>query len=196
MDYSKFILPIKGALDGTGVLVGDLFITAGHVVMAFSSPSVNIDGETHYLSSKNRIYINNNSSKRSDGYDLAVYKLENVESPLVFSDDTPDMNANLINLSYEHVSEANPNYSGGFLESPSIEKWVLEINHGHAIRSIDNYFECLMDNELCEGRSGSPLIVGNKVFGILCGDKDNKKSSKKVLFLSSKSIANLIKDLL
>jgi hypothetical protein len=42
------------------------------------------------------------------------------------------------------------------------------------------------------GRSGSPLLYGKKVVGILYGDKDGKNSSDKVLFLSSNAIISLI----
>ena len=51
-----------------------------------------------------------------------------------------------------------------------------------------------MDEDLCRGRSGSPLLDGNKVVGILYGDKDSKDSSKTVLFLSSKAILEILKE--
>ena len=62
MEYSKYIFPIKGALDGTGTLVGNLFITAGHVVVGSKSPSVNIGDDSYNLTAENKIYLNSQLS--------------------------------------------------------------------------------------------------------------------------------------
>ena len=83
MEYNKYIFPIKGALDGTGTLVGNLFITAGHVVFGSQSPSFNIGDDSYYLTAENKIYLDDNKSRSSEGYDLAVYKLDGIESPIL-----------------------------------------------------------------------------------------------------------------
>ena len=198
MEYSKYIFPIKGALDGTGTLVGNLFITAGHVVVGSKSPSVNIGDDSYNLTAENKIYLDDNKSRSSEGYDLAVYKLDGIESPILLSEDIPDKSIELLNISYKHTSVENPEYTGSVFDLPRIEKWIPETNHGHVIEYYDNYFECMMDEELCRGRSGSPILDGNKVVGILYGDKDgkdsSKDSSKTVLFLSSKAILTILKE--
>ena len=194
MEYNNYIFPIKGALDGTGSLVGNLFITAGHVVASFVSPSINIGEESIFLTEEKRIFFDENISRSSEGYDLAVYKLDGIESPILLSEDTPDKNVELLNISYKHTSVENPEYTGSVFDLPRIEKWIPETKHGHVIEYYDNYFECIMDEDLCRGRSGSPLLDGNKVVGILYGDKDSKDSSKTVLFLSSKAILEILKE--
>ena len=194
MEYSNYIFPIKGALDGTGTLVGNLFITAGHVVIGSPSPSVYIGNESFFLTEENRIFLDDNPSRSSEGFDLAVYKLEGLDSPLLLSGEIPDKHTDLLNISYKHTSVENPEYTGSVFDLPNIEKWIPEIRHGQVIEYYDNYFECMMDEELCRGRSGSPILNGNKVVGVLYGDKDSKNSSKTVLFLSSKAIMDILKE--
>ena len=92
MNYDSYILPINGVLEGTGVLVGDLLITAGHVVVGGANPFVVISGESYHLTSDNTIYVDDNPSKSSDGYDLAVYRLKGVESPLILDENMPNKN--------------------------------------------------------------------------------------------------------
>ena len=71
---------------------------------------------------------------------------------------------------------------------------IDKIMAGKVIEIHDYYFECLMNGTLREGRSGSPLMNGNKVVGILIGDTGGKEVSNTVLYLSSKAIYNLLKE--
>lgn len=187
MDYSDFILPINGALEGTGVLVGNIFITAGHVVTGYETPFVIFSGNTYNLTSENKIYIDDNTSKSWEGFDLAMYRMDGIESPLVLAQDLPDNNTELISMSRHTVVNRTSEGIFGIHEDR-----ILENIPGKIICHYGNYFECLIDGELCKGRSGSPLLDGNNVIGILYGDKDGKNSSDKVLFLSSKAILSLI----
>lgn len=187
MDYSKYILPINGALEGTGVLVGNMLITAGHVVKGYATPNVMYLGTPYNLTSENKIFIDDNDSKSWNGFDLALYRIDGVESPLVLAPDFPDSNTELTSMSYQTVVSRTSEGIFGIHEER-----ILENLTGKIIGHYGNYFECLIDGELCKGRSGSPLLDGKNVMGVLYGDKDGKDSSDKVLFLSSKAILSLI----
>lgn len=194
MDYRKYILPIIiNDCDGTCVLVGNMLVTAGHVVAGYENASVYIFGKEYKLDMRNVRFIDANPTNRSDRYDLAVFMLDDVESPLVFADELPTEDVELVSYSYNHIVSKVPGTSVGVFGSLRKESRVLEHLTGKVLAYYDNFFECEMDGELCEGRSGSPLLDGNKVVGILSGDKDGKGSSRTVLYLSSKAIVELLK---
>lgn len=186
-DYGQYVIPINGAREGTGVLVGNLFITAGHVVAGFTKPSVFIFNNTYSLTSENRIFVDDNQSNNSLGFDVAIFRLQGVESSLKLAEDLPKNESELISLSRHNITRASESIFGIQEES------VLECITGKVIEFYDNYYECCMGSELGEGRSGSPLLEDNKVIGILCGDKEGKDHSKTILFLSSKAIVGLLK---
>ena len=188
VDYDKFILPLNGSLEGTGVLVGNLFITAGHVVVGSAEPFIVISGVSYYLTANNRIFIDDNPSKSCEGFDLAIYRLDCTESPLVLANDVPKKATNLVSLSRHIVVTRTSSGIFGLHQDR-----VLERINGKVTGYFENYFECKMEGELCKGRSGSPLLIGNKVVGILYGDKAGKDSSNTVLYLSSKAIVELLK---
>ena len=190
MDYSKYIFPINGAFEGTGVLVGSLFITAGHVVKGFNRPYVFISSKKYYLSQENNLFLDDNTCKSSMCYDLAVFRLDGVISPLLLADYIPNKCDELVSLSHHTTCERK---EGVGVFQNTIES-QLEIMAGKVIEIHDYYFECLMNGTLREGRSGSPLMNGNKVVGILIGDTDGKEVSNTVLYLSSKAIYNLLKE--
>lgn len=98
-EYEKYILPINGDREGSGVLVGKLFITAGHVVVGCTDPSVYVFNERFSLTKENEIFACDNPSNNSTGFDLAIYRLEGVESPLELAEDFPNKDAELISLS-------------------------------------------------------------------------------------------------
>ena len=193
MDYRKYIFPINRALEGTGVLVGNLFITAGHVVEGSIEPSVSVDGENYRLTEQNRIVIETNPSKLSNGYDVAIYKLDGIESPLMLSDNIPNVTDDVVSYSYKTNITQNTEHGVGIFGSIKHEERLLERVTGKVIEYYDNFFECKMDEKLSQGRSGSPLFVNNKIVGILYGDKDGKINSSTVLYLSSNAILKLIK---
>ena len=187
-DFEQYIIPINGAREGTGVLVGNLFIIAGHVVAGFSNPSVFIFNNTYSLTSENRIFASDNPTNSTTGFDLALYRLEGVNSPLELAADLPEKDTELISLSRHTIITRTSESIFGIQEDR-----IIECLTGKVIEYYGNYFECHMDSELSVGRSGSPLLEDNKVVGILCGDKDNKARSNTVLFLSSKAIVGLLK---
>lgn len=194
MDYRKYILPvIINGCDGTCVLIGNMLVTAGHIVASYENASVYISGKEYKQDMRNVRFIDANLTNRSDRYDLAVFILDDVESPLVFADELPTENVELVSYSYNHIVSKVPGTGVGVFGSLSKESRELERLTGKVRSFYDNYFECELDGELCEGRSGSPLLDGYKVVGILSGDKDGKSSSRTVLYLSSKAIVEILK---
>lgn len=73
--------------EGCGVMVGDMFITAGHVIYKCESPRIRWNGKNIPL--RNPIVFHNDEDD-SEGYDIAVYFIPNANSPLVLSDIVPE----------------------------------------------------------------------------------------------------------
>ena len=73
--------------EGCGVMVGDMFITAGHVISKCENPRIRWNGKRIALI--NPIVFHNDEND-SDGYDIAVYSVPNANSPLVLSDVVPE----------------------------------------------------------------------------------------------------------
>lgn len=187
VDYDKYILPLNGSLEGTGVVVGNLFITAGHVVVGSAAPFIVISGASYNLTANNRLFIDDNPSNSSEEFDLAIYRLNGIESPLALSDMKPNKDAELVSFSRRTIVTRTSEGIFGVTEDRILDRIV-----GHIIDYYDNYFECRMDGKLCKGRSGSPLLERNKVVGILYGNKEGYESSDTVLYLSSKAIVELL----
>ena len=192
MDYSKYIFPLDSTTDGSGVLVGNLFITAGHVIEMSIKPAVMIDGKSYPLDKEDALVFSTNPDKRSDGYDVAIYRLPNVNSPLVLAERSPSESEELLSCSFKHTISGSPGLSSNIFSSGIKEDWIFEKRLGKVILHFGNYFECQFEEPLSRGSSGSPILAGKEIFGILYGDKEGKNSSRTVLFLSSTVILHLL----
>ena len=73
--------------EGCGVMVGDMFITAGHVISKSENPSIKWNGKNIPLI--NPIVFHNDEND-SDSYDIAVYNIPDAKSLLVLSDVVPE----------------------------------------------------------------------------------------------------------
>lgn len=196
MELEKYIYPIKSSdTYGNGVLVGNYFITAAHVIEEAQKAYVTIEGKRYELTNESAFVFKTDNENRYDGYDIAIFKFDDIEpSPLVLSDIMPSENIELTSICYNHTSIGAISKSN-FSLSKNVEKWVLVRDVGRIIAQYGNYIECQLNGELKEGNSGCPILYENSVVGILNGDKDNKTSSETVLFLSSQAIISLLKDL-
>ena len=193
MDYKKYIFPIDSTTDGSGVLVGNLFITAGHVIKMSVKPAVTIDGKSYTLG--DALFLDTNEEKRSDGLDMAIFHLYDVKSPLKLSTEVSSIGNNLLSCSYRHVVIGDASTASTNIFCSAIkEDWVFEERIGTIINFYDNYFDCQFEESLSRGSSGSPILNGDKVYGILYGDKEGKNSSNTVLYLSSKVIVDLLEN--
>ena len=189
MDYRKFVFQINSTnyVEGCGVIVDDLFITAGHVIEMGINPFISIKGEKYPLVKEEALYIDTNKKSCSIGYDVAIFRLKDISSPLRLADIIPAEGKKLLSCSYKHTS------SGSGLSYQ--EHWNFEERLGEVVHLDDNYFECNFETALRTGSSGSPIFDGEKVAGILYGDREGKESSNKVLFLSGSAIIKLLKEI-
>ncbi len=185
MNYKQYIFPIDSNKDGSGVIVGDLFITAGHVIEDGIKPIVKINGTSYSLDKERAIFFDINSEKKSDGYDLAVYRLDGVSSPLKLAGTPISEGRELLSCSFKHTISVEPGLQSNIFRSTIKENWFFKQQKGRIVSFYDNYFECQFVEPLSQGSSGSPIVDGDKVVGILYGDKDGKNSSNTVLFLYS-----------
>lgn len=179
MDYRKFVFQINSTnyVEGCGVIVDDLFITAGHVIEMSLNPNVEIEGERYPLVEDEALYIDTNKTGSCTGYDLAIFRFKEVNSPLLLTDIFPSEGDQLLSCSYKTLPIGS-----------SYQECL-----GKVMQHYENYFECNFETSLSEGSSGSPVFDGEKVVGILYGDREGKESSNKVLFLSASAIMKLLK---
>ena len=190
MDYSKYIFPLGSTIDGSGVIVGDLFITAGHVIENIINPNVYIDGILYDLNKEKALFIDSNKEGRYEGYDVAIFQLKGINSPLILSDKMPSEKQELLSCSYKLKVSGNNEQASYIFNSIPEEKSILELRYGRVISYYGNFFECEFQDSLAKGSSGSPIFDGDKVAGILCGDKEDKECSKEVIFLSASAIVS------
>ena len=72
----QYVYPIlsKDYTDGSGVFVGNLFITAGHVIDEAQEPYIISNGVNISLAKDYAILFHNDDT--ADGYDIAVYQID------------------------------------------------------------------------------------------------------------------------
>ncbi len=195
IQLEKYIFPVTGSgekEEGVGVVVGNLLITAGHVVNGMDRFSIIID-KKEYDISKNQILALSalpEEPKPTD-YDICVINLNGINSLLTLATELPNIGKQLISISYKQVTRKidSENCNGIFGKS---QKRDIETHHSEGYVNIEdtNFFGCDMSEPLEEGRSGSPIIAEDKVYGILTGGKDNGKFC---VYQSSKSILEFLK---
>lgn len=177
-----------GESDGCGVLVGDLFVTAGHVIEHAVVARVYIDHVDYELRKEDAVYysFDDKDSLDTNASDVAVFKLEGVTlSPLALAENSPSNDDDLTSISYLHYGKKNPNATSVF--DATIEVYEKLVCNAKVIKLSNNFFVCDMEVQLKPGSSGSPVLDGNKVVGILHGGKDNQ-----CVFQSTESIFKFI----
>lgn len=165
--------------EGCGVMVGDMFITAGHVISECENPRIRWNGKRIALI--NPIVFHNDEND-SDGYDIAVYSVPNANSPLVLSDVVPEKGDVLKSCSWRMLGEE-----------------YVECNVVNGLKD-GNYYASETDEQLKSGSSGSPVFLNGEVVGILCAGNCNDDNTpcntewplSLCVFLSSKVILELL----
>lgn len=160
----------NGVSDGCGVLVGNLFFTAGHVIEHAVTASVYIDHESHQLRKEDAVFYSFYDKEEFDpkGSDIAVFKLEGVEpSPLTLREDAPIVGEELISVSFRRPSKRAKELFG---YASNDDEFELVACDARVVELSNNFFACEMSVVLKPGSSGSPVIdtVG-RVVGILHG---------------------------
>ena len=209
MDLKQYIFPIYsgGTIVGQGFIADGYFITAAHVVKDFPSCFTWINGKRFKLSdafiispffNKSDVYYNikkekfwnnplselkyiyigiGNIYRDSTMMDIVMYPCNDIESLLHLSEHIP--------LNGEHLNSYCMNEGMDFsqLNPPCKLKIVPAIALG---KEEGNYFYC--DCEQYGGSSGSPLLMGNEVVGIMHGGNNNGLCA----FLKVQKVRNFI----
>lgn len=182
-----FVFPTVDDLnDGCGVLVGNLFVTAAHVVQEHDF-RLRVDGKDVCLKIDDAILFKYEQAE--DGADIAVFRLEGFNSPLEFDTSTPQTDMLLDSISYEHIVEGSPNTDNIFLDET--REWYKLIECKATIEEVaGNFYQCKTSVILKPGSSGSPVFHNGKVFGILHG---GQLGTNHCAFQSSSSILTLLR---
>ena len=88
MNREDYILFIDSGLsnDGVGFFIGNTFITAGHVIEDAKNPYIVVNDKRIALVEP--VLIKNDDS--SEGYDIAVFRIPDVDSPLILNNVEPE----------------------------------------------------------------------------------------------------------
>ena len=166
--------------EGCGVMVGDMFITAGHVIYKCVNPSIRWNGKKIPLINP---IVFHNDENNSDSYDIAVYSIPKANSPLVLSDIVPEKGDVLKSCSWRMLGEE-------YVECNAVVNGLKD----------GNYYAANTDEQLKPGSSGSPVFLNGEVVGILCAGNYNNDNTpcntewplNLCVFLSSKVILELL----
>lgn len=183
------VLPILNSnyTEGSGVLVGNLFITAGHVICDAQDPHVKLNGVIYNLDSSREVLFRND--KDENGYDLAVYRIPEVCSDLKLMPEFPRSGTRIGSISYR-------------MSSQGYDKVECTATVGEIV--CGNYFTANTSIKLKKGTSGSPVFFNGKVVGIMNGGNNDGYDHPVnpdlplnfCFFLSSKAILELINNII
>lgn len=174
--YLKYIVPVFDCIHtcGQGCFIGDCFLTSGHVIgketkyLYWNKERLNLDPQKALS-----IQIISEEKDDSIQNDYALFHFDGIDSPLTLADSLPQVGSTLDCITW--VPDNDMSKAGGFLNRI--------ICTGDVVRHYHHFFSCKMDCKLYEGSSGSPLILGNTVWGILSGLDDS--GGKEELFFQS-----------
>lgn len=181
MTVTESVFPIYPETEydevGCGFLVGNLFVTAGHVIKDGKHPFVILDGIKTFLT--NPIY-HSFEEGNDEVADLAIYKLDNISSNICFSSLTVRLGMDLISHSY-HFSD------------PRI---ATPISCNAIVSAVDGmYFGAETTTKLWGGSSGSPVYYKGEVIGMLVAGNDGENKMRPLnfcVFLSATTIMSII----
>lgn len=210
----EFICPIVTDVGyGNGALIkwpssGNIYlITAAHVVIGKTFAKLLFGSQQIVLFDfcNPELNINNNVvtvyqhivDKESDTLlDFAIFKIDKeIETPLTLSEDLPLENTTYDSISHSVVKKEVKRKGSIFenLGKPSLPPlYFLTIHETRAtVKELHktNAIQCNMEDLLEEGRSGSPIIKNNKIFGILHGGDNGNPC----VYISSLAIINYVK---
>ncbi len=183
LETDKYIVPIFN-LDNTGGIgffVGNYFVTAGHVVLT-GNPFIFFKGKQYWLEKEKALLLKTLESESTfeNGLDIAVFYIEAIDSPLEFSNILVSVGTELTSrCSFRHYSEE-------FGEAWSIERIPGRVSH-----EMGNFFKCDLSRTLHEGSSGSPILLDDKVIGILCGNFPEDPENR-ILYMKASAITHLL----
>ena len=172
---------------GNGVIIQNLLVTAGHVVVNSEDAFICWKDERIELASLEKVYVS--IAKDNDELDLAVYRMPRITSPLNLSLQEATAGQSLISHSIKETQNG----------SEPIECNAQVCNHKEGL-----YIRAITDYRLKPGCSGSPLLSGNEVCGIIVvgnnkGDDsacEAEQPLNEIYFLPSPAIIEAIKPII
>ena len=112
IDIKKYVAYIvsskqqKIECHGVGVLVGNMLITAGHVVDSATNVIASFEDKAYALNHANQLFLQSigDDDKDPTHNDIAIYRIEGRNSPLKLSDTLPEDNQSFSNVYFEEQS--------------------------------------------------------------------------------------------
>ena len=170
MDLRQYIFPIYsgGTIIGQAFVADGFLVTAAHIVKDYPSCYTVLSGKRHKLSKeKSSNSIEGDIYHDENMLDVVLFPCDEIDSPLHLSNYIPKEGDRLESYCVHEVSmpfsltqmvSLTPTFE------QSIEPAVV------VKEEIGNYFYC--DCNRLKGSSGSPLLKGNDIVGIMHGGND------------------------
>ena len=159
LEISKYVVPIHDAVAdcGVGFFVGDIFITAAHVI-ADDDRCIFLNHTRIPLLPRDAI-MTSTSDKKGLRTDYIMFRINGINSPLSLSRTKPMVGDWLKCVSFSHEMT---------YDTPE-ERLPHIVCDAEVVSHYENYFSCNMDRVLFAGTSGSPILKKGEVIGLLCG---------------------------
>ena len=145
---------------GNGVLVDNFLITAGHVAKTGIDHKFYFNNKVFKLNDLEEVFIS--TAKENNEYDLAIYRIPGINSPLTLSPVMPEVNSILTSKSFD--------YGKGNI---TCDATVIDIDGDCGL-----YYGVETSLSLKSGCSGSPLLFENQVYGIIVTGNNNGLDEK------------------
>lgn len=195
-NLDDYIIPITGwsnniESQSIGTLVGHFLIVAGHFIENVDKISFSIKNQKFKFNSKDALIVKTPSKVRKENdFDFCIFKIDEISSIFSLATELPNINEEVKNISFKYsVKKTNDdNTMTLFKNFNCIENWEKKINFGIVREYIGNFLRIEMTEPLEPGRSGSPIIIDDKIYGILVGGVGN---GYMCAFQSSKSILSV-----
>jgi len=197
-EFKHYIIPLAEHVeDCVGFFVNDLFITAGHNFRNVSEKVIYFNKKNHILKKEAALLMHDTTDDTSNEYsddwttqlDIAVFRLDGVNSPLQLADSFPEIGQELISHSFLREFIPAPQ-EWNIFNRKTIDVLNSQVCTANVEEIQDYYFSCKTSVVLKPGTSGSPVLSGNKVYGVLHGGIPGEPTA---VFLSSKIIFDLLK---
>lgn len=181
----------KTLSEGVGVVVGDMLITAGHVIDCAEEICVYLDGHSYNLKRSEALFFESmdDDDKNVTHNDVAIFKIDGVNSPLVLSKILPEDSTTYMNAYFVKKTILSDDENIPLMFRQSEEVSIEQSRSLFKSIKEGNFFSCETEKILKEGNSGCPLFKGNVVYGILHGGVPGEH---KCVYQSAKSILKLI----
>ncbi len=184
---------------GSGVIVGNLLITAAHVMIEKKSKKnlpflyFKFENSIRRIEDKDIIYDGRKGLYEDFGnihHDLIVFKVSDISSPFVLNTSDFDIPLYVFARTYMEDKKAT---SGTTYKIVLKNGFRNDQNHLFNVESFVWYNCLLTTGDFGKGHSGTPIYRNNKVFGILIGETVYKEYRFRIYnFLDARYIQETI----